>query len=379
MRKFKSILLVFIPLLFFLSAGKKEQTLFPARYWRAAGDKIVRCELCPRKCILQDGQRGVCTARVNKGGKLFTLTYGRPVAVHVDPIEKKPFFHVTPGAPAFSIATAGCNMRCKFCQNWQISQSDPGEVSGQFVSPEDIVRGAIENKCDFVVYTYTEPTVFYEYMLDICKLAKKKGLKNAMHSCGYINPQPLEELLKYMDAANIDLKGFNRDFYQEMGLLAELKPVLETLEAIKKAGVWLEITNLIIPGVNDKPQEIKNMCEWIKSNLGADTPVHFGRFHPAFKLENLPPTPVKTLENARKIALQTGLKYVYIGNIPGHSAENTYCPKCGELLVGRIGYKILQNSIKDNSCSFCGCKIEGLWELKKEPEIIKHNKPKSGK
>jgi len=364
MRKFGSVLLIFFALFLCISAAKNKSALYPAVYWEKVRNKIVRCMLCPRKCILRDGQRGVCTARVNKGGKLFTYTYGRPVAVHVDPIEKKPFFHVTPGAPAFSVATAGCNMRCKFCQNWQISQADPGEVSGRFVSPEDIVNGAIENKCNFVVYTYTEPTVFYEYMLDICKLAKKKGLKNAMHTCGYINPEPLRELLKYMDAVNVDLKGFSQEFYQEMGLLADLKPVLETLKVIKKAGVWLEITNLIIPGANDNPQEIRKMCEWIKKNLGDETPVHFARFYPAFKLKNLPPTPVKTLENARKIALRAGLKYVYIGNISGHSAENTYCPKCGKLLVRRIGYKILQNNIKDNKCKFCGRKIAGLWEIK---------------
>ena len=361
-------------LLFFATAGRKKNVLHPAKYWSAVRDGIVQCRLCPRKCILSEEQRGICGARLNKGGKLYSLTYGKPVAVHVDPIEKKPFFHVTPGAPAFSIATAGCNMRCLFCQNWQISQADPGKVDVKYVSPEEIVAGAIENKCDFIVYTYTEPTVFYEYMLDICRLAKKKGLKNAMHSCGYINPEPLKELLKYMDAVNIDLKGFTRDFYQKMGLLAELAPVLEALKTIHAAGVWLEVTNLLIPGQNDGPEDIKKMCLWLRKNLGADTPLHFSRFYPAYKLKNLPPTPLKTLKAARKIALDAGLRYVYIGNVPGNKAENTYCPFCGKLLVKRAGYEILENHVKNGRCSFCGRKIAGIWDLKTEKKTKKTKK-----
>ncbi len=355
----KRILLIFFilfsSLLFSQSIPKK------ALYWKKLDSNRVQCLLCPRKCILRDGQRGVCGVRINKHGILYTLGYGNPVAVHIDPIEKKPFFHVFPGAKTLSLAVAGCNMRCKFCQNWLISQSRPDETQNYILSPKDIVELAIKYNCEFIVFTYTEPTVFYEYMLDIAKLAKKRGLKTAMHTCGYINPAPLKELLKYLDAVNVDLKGFNEEFYQNMGAYAKLEPVLETLKIIKKSGVWLEITNLVIPGLNDSEQEIRKMCEWIKENLGTDTPLHFSRFFPAYKLRNLPPTPISTLQKAYKIAKSVGLKYVYIGNVVGNPAESTYCPKCGKVLIERVGYKILKNNIVKGRCKFCGEKIPGIW------------------
>jgi pyruvate formate lyase activating enzyme len=252
-------------------------------------------------------------------------------------------------------------MRCLFCQNWQISQAKPDEVTAYDMPTEMVVSEAIKNNCPFIVYTYTEPTVFYEYMLDISKLARTKGLKNGMHTCGYINQEPLKELLKYMDAVNVDLKGFNEEFYQKMGAFASLEPVLNTLKTVKREGVWLEITNLVIPGLNDDPKDIKSMCEWIRENLGADTPVHFSRFMPSFKLQNLPPTPVSKLEEAYRIARNAGLNYVYIGNVPGHTGENTYCPKCKKLIVGRIGYRITDNHIKSGRCKFCGRSISGVW------------------
>ena len=332
-----------------------------AQYWQKVKENIVQCLLCPRKCVLDVGQRGVCTVRINKDGKLYTLGYGNPVAVHIDPIEKKPFFHVAPGEPVFSLAVAGCNMRCIFCQNWQISQSRPDETQNYNLSPEEVVEETIKSNCKFIAYTYTEPTVFYEYMLDIAKLARGKGIKNTMHSCGYINAEPLRELLKYMDAVNIDLKGFTEEFYAKIGLLAQLKPVLETLKIIKEDGIWLEITNLLIPGFNDDPKKIKEMCIWIKENLGDEVPLHFSRFIPNYKLQNLPPTPIEKLEEAYKIAKEVGLKYVYIGNVPGHAGENTYCPNCGKIIVKRIGYEILENNIKDGKCKFCGYKIAGRW------------------
>jgi pyruvate formate lyase activating enzyme len=332
-----------------------------AQYWQKVKENIVQCLLCPRKCVLDVGQRGVCTVRINKDGKLYTLGYGNPVAVHIDPIEKKPFFHVAPGEPVFSLAVAGCNMRCIFCQNWQISQSRPDETQNYNLSPEEVVEETIKSNCKFIAYTYTEPTVFYEYMLDIAKLAREKGIKNTMHSCGYINAEPLRELLKYMDAVNIDLKGFTEEFYAKIGLLAQLKPVLETLKIIKENGIWLEITNLLIPGFNDDPKKIKEMCIWIKENLGDEVPLHFSRFIPNYKLQNLPPTPIEKLEEAYKIAKEVGLKYVYIGNVPGHAGENTYCPNCGKIIVKRIGYEILENNIKDGKCKFCGYKIAGRW------------------
>ena len=332
-----------------------------AQYWQKVKENIVQCLLCPRKCVLDVGQRGVCTVRINKDGKLYTLGYGNPVAVHIDPIEKKPFFHVAPGEPVFSLAVAGCNMRCIFCQNWQISQSRPDETQNYNLSPEEVVEKTIKSNCKFIAYTYTEPTVFYEYMLDIVKLAREKGIKNTMHSCGYINAEPLRELLKYMDAVNIDLKGFTEEFYAKIGLLAQLKPVLETLKIIKEDGIWLEITNLLIPGFNDDPKKIKEMCIWIKENLGDEVPLHFSRFIPNYKLQNLPPTPIEKLEEAYKIAKEVGLKYVYIGNVPGHAGENTYCPNCGKIIVKRIGYEILENNINDGKCKFCGYKIAGRW------------------
>jgi Pyruvate-formate lyase-activating enzyme len=332
-----------------------------ARYWNNVKENIVQCVLCPRRCIIYDGQRGLCTVRMNRDGMLYTLGYGNPVSVNIDPIEKKPFFNVLPGTDAFSIAVAGCNMRCLFCQNWQISQSKPDEVDSYDMSPETVVTEAINNGCPFIVYTYTEPTVFYEYMLDISKLARSKGIKNGMHTCGYINQEPLKELLQYMDAVNVDLKGFNEEFYQKMGAFTSLEPVLETLKTVKKEGVWLEITNLIIPGLNDDPKDIQLMCEWIKNNLGRDTPIHFSRFMPSFKLQNLPPTPISKLEEAYKIAKDVGLYYVYIGNVPGHMGENTYCPRCSRLVVGRTGYRVTENNIIDGKCKFCEKAIAGVW------------------
>jgi pyruvate formate lyase activating enzyme len=356
-----SIILVVCLPFFFAQAAEKDKVMHPASYWQSVDNETVQCLLCPRKCVLSKNQRGVCTVRINKGGKLYTLGYSNPIAVNIDPIEKKPFFHVLAGKTAFSIAVAGCNMRCLFCQNWQISQSRPDETVNYSLSPQEAVDEALRAGSPFIVYTYTEPTVFYEYMLDISKLAKEKGLKTGMHTCGYINPEPLKELLKYMDAVNVDLKSFNKEFYNKMGLMAELEPVLETLKIVQQSGVWLEITNLLIPGQNDSPEEIKKMCVWIKENLGEEVPLHFSRFTPSFKLQNLPQTPMSKLEEAYHIAKEVGLKYVYIGNVPGHTGESTYCPNCKKRLISRLGYTILENNIQDGKCKFCGYKIAGIW------------------
>lgn len=340
--------------------------VYPAKYWEKLSADTVQCGLCPRRCTLKPGERGVCTVRKNVQGSLRTLGWGNPVAVHIDPIEKKPFFHVTPSAKTLSIAVAGCNMRCKFCQNWQISQSRPDDNPSYSMTPAEVVDKAIQYGCPFIVFTYTEPTVFYEYMLDIAKRAKQKGLYTGMHSCGYINPEPLKELLQYMDAVNIDLKGFTRDFYQKMGLMAELEPVLDTLKIIKQQGVWLEITHLIIPGQNDDPEKFREMCLWIKDNLGDDVPLHISRFFPAYKLRNLPPTPMDTLRNAYNIARETGLKYVYIGNVAGNPQENTYCPRCKKVIIRRNGYEVLENHVLDGKCEFCGQEISGFWGKNKK-------------
>ncbi len=332
-----------------------------AMFWVKREKGAVQCMLCPRRCFIPEGQKGICRTRQNIKGVLFTLNYNNPVAVHNDPIEKKPFFHVWPGARALSIALAGCNMRCLFCQNWQISQAEPGQLPSYNLSPQQAVDLAKEHNIDWIVYTYSEPTVFYEYMLETARKAKQAGLMNGMHSCGYINPEPLKQLLPYMDAVNIDLKGFSEEFYNKIGLMASIRPVLESLKIIKGSGVWLEITCLIIPGVNDSPDKVREMSKWIVENLGGDVPVHFSRFYPQYKMTNLPPTPVSVLERCAEIAREEGIRYVYIGNVPGHNREDTYCPFCGRLLIDRDGYDIIENNIENGKCKFCGKEIPGLW------------------
>ncbi len=331
-----------------------------AMFYDKLPDNNVQCHLCPRNCTIPEGRYGFCRARKNIKGKLYAMGYANPCAVHIDPIEKKPLFHVLPASDSFSIASAGCNMRCKFCQNWQISQFSPEETQNLFVPPEKIVQKALETKCKTIAYTYSEPTNFYEYMLETAKIAKEKGIKNVMHSNGYINQEPLKELCKYLDAANIDLKAFNNKYYKEI-CGGSLEPVLETLKTLKKEGVWVEITNLILPTLNDDPKDIKKMCEWIRDNLGTDVPLHFSRFYPTYQMKNLPPTPKETLQKAREIATGVGLRYVYIGNIVGNPAESTCCPKCGKVIIERVGYNIIKNNIKNGKCKFCQEKIAGIW------------------
>jgi pyruvate formate lyase activating enzyme len=320
----------------------------------------IRCELCPHRCRVSRGKRGLCRVRENRDGKYYSLVYGNPCAMHPDPIEKKPFFHLLPGTVSFSLATAGCNFQCKFCQNWEISQASPEDVFSYDVPPETIVKKAKEIGAHSIAYTYVEPTVFYEYMSDIAQLTRKGGLLNVTHSNGFINPIPLRDLCKVLDAANIDLKGFSESFYSEL-CGGELNPVLETLKILKEEKVHLEITNLMIPTKNDEISLVREMCLWIKKELGADTPVHFSRFYPLYKLRTLPPTPVSTLEKARAVALSAGLEYVYIGNIPGHEAENTFCPKCKKMIIQRTGYMVGEVNMKAGKCKFCGKPIPGIW------------------
>lgn len=320
----------------------------------------IQCGLCPRQCRVSKGKRGYCRVRENRDGKYYTLVYGNPCAVHLDPIEKKPFFHLLPATTSFSLATAGCNFQCKFCQNWEISQASPEDVYSYEFPPESAVTKAKEVGARSIAYTYVEPTIFYEYMLDMGLLAKKAGLLNVYHSNGFINPDPLRNLCKVLDAANIDLKGFTETFYSEL-CNGELNPVLGTLKTLKKEGVHLEITNLMIPTKNDDPSVIKEMCLWVKRELGADIPIHFSRFYPLYKLRSLPPTPVSTLEKARTVALSTGLEYVYIGNVPGHEGENTFCPKCKKMIIQRTGYMVGEIHLKGGKCGYCGKPIPGIW------------------
>jgi len=332
-----------------------------ALFYRKLDENTVKCELCPNGCVLKDGQRSFCRVREPKEGKLYSLVYGLPCAVHIDPIEKKPLFHFLPGTSIYSIATAGCNFRCKFCQNWSISQYPPEETENYSLSPQEIVKLALERNCPSVAYTYTEPSIFYEYMLDTARLAKTSGLKNMYHSNGSLNPQPVKELSLYLDGANIDLKAFNQKFYSEI-CSGYLDTVLNTLKILKENKVWLEITNLVIPTLNDNFEEIRQMCIWIKDNLGKDTPIHFTRFWPQYKLAHLYPTPPSTLEKAREIALEVGLDFVYIGNLVGHPAENTYCPKCKKAVIERRGFTVLSKNIDEKgTCRFCGYVLPGVW------------------
>jgi len=320
--------------------------------------KVV-CELCPTECELDNYQIGGCNVRINKNGVLYSLVYGKPCSVAIDPIEKKPFFHVLPSSRSFSVATVGCVLGCKFCQNWQISQARPEEADFIDLPPDDLVRKALSYGCQSIAYTYTEPAVFYEYMYDSAVIAHESGLKNVMHSCGYINERPLRRLCGYLDAVDVDLKAFTEDFYARI-CGGRLRPVLDSLVTIKQEEVWLEITNLVIPTLNDDVLTIREMCRWIVKNLGPDVPVHFSRFFPQYKLKNLPPTPYETLERARNEALDTGLRYVYLGNIRS-DAENTYCPKCKKILIKREGYQVSMNNIRKGKCRFCWTSVPGIW------------------
>lgn len=327
-----------------------------ALYYKVENN-VVKCLLCPRGCTINKGRRGFCGVRENRDNKLYSLVYGKLCSKAIDPIEKKPLYHFIPGHGSYSIATVGCNLTCKHCQNWEISQTK--QIFGQDLTPEDVVNDAIAYGCKSIAYTYTEPTIFYEFMLDTAKIAKKHGIKNVIVSNGYINKEPLKKLCKYIDGANIDLKGFNENFYKEV-CSAELKPVLSSLKTLKANGVWLEVTNLIIPTLNDNLEEIEKLCNFIVKNLGKDTPLHFSRFFPHYKLTYISPTPPQTLIDARTLALKK-LHYVYIGNLLTDNAENTYCPKCGKLLIERLGFSIIQNNLVNGKCYNCNYKIAGVW------------------
>ncbi len=319
----------------------------------------VKCELCPAYCELGDYQQGSCRARIARDGRLYSLVYGKPCAANIDPIEKKPFFHLLPATAAFSIATAGCTLTCKFCQNWQISQAAPEDTDNIDLPPEKVVELARANRCRTISYTYTEPTVFYEYMLDTAKLSHPAGIKNTMHTCGYINPKPLLELAPFIDAANVDLKSMSEDFYADV-CGGKLKPVLEALKIMRRQGLWLEITNLVVPTLNDSPDEFKRLAGWIAENLGPDTPLHFSRFFPYYKLKNLPATPPDKLKQARDTAMNEGLNFVYIGNMRS-DAENTYCPNCKKLIIERRGYFVARMLVRNGKCAYCGHTIPGVW------------------
>ena len=322
--------------------------------------KMIECPICPRGCVLGEGETGNCRIRRNVGGEITLLTYGRPCALHVDPVEKKPLFHFLPGSRTFSLATAGCNLHCRNCQNWSISQATPDKVPAYDLPPGKVPAAAAKFDCASVAYTYTEPIVYYEYTRDSAAACREAGLKNLMITAGYINKAPLRELCRHIDAANVDLKAFSDDFYRDV-CKASLKPVLDALVVTREEGVHLEVTNLVIPTLNDDPGSIGKMVRWLVDNLGPNTPLHFSRFHPDYRMKNLPPTPAATLRDSRKAALDGGLQYVYIGNLRTDDGEDTMCPECGKLLVHRVGFTVRENVLKDGACPGCGTAVHGVW------------------
>lgn len=330
-------------------------------YKKLKGDR-VHCALCAHRCVIESGKRGICAVRENRDGTLYTLVYGKVVASHVDPIEKKPLFHFLPGTKSFSVATAGCNFRCEHCQNYEISQL-PRErpdlvIPGREMSPEDVVEAAVRSGSESIAYTYTEPTIFFEFALDCAKLARKRGLKNVFVSNGFMTPESTRLIAPYLDADNIDLKG-GKEFYRKI-CSARLEPVKKTIKLMKELGIWVEVTTLVIPGLNDSDEDLKEIVRFLIS-VDPGIPWHVTQFYPTYKMLDRPRTPIETLRRARRIGLEEGLRFVYEGNVPGEKGESTYCPSCGETLIERFGYTIERMSLKDGACPECGEKIEGLW------------------
>ena len=334
-----------------------------AMYYRKLAHGRVQCEICFRECIIYEGERGDCRNRENKGGVLYSVIYAKPSAIQVDPIEKEPQYHMLPGTYILCFGTAGCNFRCRFCQNWHLSQRPLEEMEYYYLmSPEEAVGMALERKIPTISFTYNEPTSFYEWVYDVSRHAKSSGLNILWHTNGAMNPEPLKELLQYTDAVTVDLKAFREQVYARYSS-AELDPVLKTLQIIRDEGVWLEIVNLMIPTVNDDPDDVKQMCRWIAEKLGPDVPLHFSRFFPSYRLTELPLTPIETLEQAYRIATDEGLHYVTLGNVPGHRYNSTYCPYCGTTLIRRTHFQVLENHILNGCCSSCGHTIPGLWKI----------------
>jgi pyruvate formate lyase activating enzyme len=332
-----------------------------ARHVETLEHRRVRCKLCPRECVVDDLEKGYCGVRENQGGTYYSRVYGRLCSRNIDPIEKKPLFHFLPGTRSFSIATVGCNVNCKFCQNWQISQVGPGQVDEIYMSPASIAEMAAHYNSRSIAYTYSEPVIFYELMYDTAAQGHKHGIRSVMITNGYIQEQPMKELCDVLDGVKVDLKAFTEKFYQEQ-VSGELQPVLDTLVRLKEWGMWTEIVYLMIPTLNDQPHDLKAMCKWIVRELGPEVPIHFTRYHPQYLLMNLPITPLSSLEAAYDIAKEAGIHYVYLGNVPQHRAESTYCPNCGQRLIHRRGFTIMENRISGNSCPNCGHAIPGVWQ-----------------
>lgn len=324
-------------------------------------DSLVHCHLCAHRCVIKPDHVGVCGVRENRGGALYSLVYGRPISMAVDPIEKKPLFHFYPGSTSFSIATLGCNFRCRFCQNADISQwpRERKQIAGDHVAPEIVVKEAQRYRCRSLSYTYTEPTVFTEYAYDIAVLAHEQGLANIYVTNGYMTPEMLDFFAPYLDAANVDLKAFRDAFYQDQ-CGARLQPVLDSLKKMVQQGVWIEVTTLIIPGLNDGQEELREIAAFIRQELGPQVPWHISRFHPTYQMLDRPPTPVETLHRAKELGLEAGLRYVYEGNVPGAGGEDTACPHCGQTVIHRFGFRVLESALREGHCIHCGTTIDGV-------------------
>jgi len=335
-----------------------------AYLYESLKDNEVKCNLCNHRCNIKNGRRGICGVRENRGGVLETLVYGKVIARHIDPIEKKPLFHFLPGSLSYSIATVGCNFKCRFCQNADIAQM-PSDLNGRIVgdayTPEDVVAAALKGDCKTIAYTYTEPTVYFEFAYDTAKLATEKGIRNVFVTNGYMTEEALQMIHPFLDAANVDLKAFTEGFYKTT-CKAKLVHVKETLKRMKSLGIFVEVTTLIIPGLNDDKKELENLSAFLVEALGPETPWHISRFHPTYQLMDRPPTPVETLIKARDIGIKAGLKYVYTGNVPGESGEKTFCHQCKRLLIDRWGFYVRDIRIKNGKCPECGTVADGVWE-----------------
>jgi len=330
--------------------------------WEADEGEKVRCKLCNHRCEIGEGKQGRCCVRKNVAGVLYSLNYYKVCSANPDPIEKKPLFHFQPGTRSFSVATMGCNFRCEFCQNWQISQAaiEDGGIEGQAISPEEIVEAAVRGGCKSIAYTYTEPTVFMELCNDCGRLGKEKGLANVFVSNGYETVEAIDFAKDWLDGINVDLKAFSEDYYRRL-CKARLGPVLETIEYIaKETDIWMEITTLLLPGENDSDDELKKLAGFIVEKAGADVPWHISRFHPQYKYLDSSATPMESLERAFEIGKAAGLRYIYMGNVPGSQGESTFCYKCGEKLIERVGYRIIANNVKESCCPECGAQIAGF-------------------
>ena len=333
-----------------------------ARFYEKLANRAVRCGICPRACVVPDGRRGYCEVRENRGGTYYSLVYGYPASVHVDPIEKKPLFHVYPGSKAYSMATAGCNIECKFCQNWELSQSRPENISPApaYTTPDAVAAAAARSGARVIAYTYNEPTVFYEYMADCARAGRDAGVESVVVTNGFISAAPQKELMGLVKAVKVDLKAFTPGFYRDV-CDGFLDPVLESLKRLRGGGVWLEIVVLLIPTLNDSPGEVRRMSDWILKELGPDVPLHFTRYHPQYKMRNIPPTPPATLRRARAIALEQGIRFVYTGNAPGEEGQDTVCPACRATVIRRYGFSVDELRIIKGKCGSCGAAIPGVW------------------